>query len=408
MTSSPSDVLRERVDVARRAVAVVFIVNGFLFATLFARLPDVRTGLGLDPGQLGLLLLCLSSGTLVALPTSGLIISRLGPRRTVLGATLLAGVAYTCIAAGVALESVPVTAVALFFGGMGISTWDVSMNVEGADVERRLARPLMPRFHAGFSIGSVGGAAIAAVCSHLGVGLPAQLSATCVVVVVVIAFVLRGFLPVVEHEDDGPRTSPLRAWQEPRTLAIGLVVLSFALCEGIANDWLALGLVDGYDVPHAAGSAGFAVFVTAMTVGRLVGGSATTRFGRVATLRATAVLVIIGSTTVVFSPVAAGAYAGAVVWGLGASLGFPMGMTAAGDDPRKAAARLSVVSSIGYAAFLGGPPLVGTLADHIGIHESLLVAVGAAVLGIVVSGAVRERELPGVPAASEAAREPRP
>jgi len=389
--TSTTDVSRERLDVARRAVAVVFVVNGFLFATLFARMPDLRTSLGLEPGQLGLLLLCLSSGTLVALPTSGLVIARLGPRQTVLCATLLAGLAYTGIAAGVAAASVPATAVALFLGGMGISTWDVSMNVEAADVERRLARPLMPRFHAGFSIGSVGGAAIAAACSHVGIGLPAQLAVTCAVVVVVIWFALRGFLPVVEQDEEEAGTSPLRAWREGRTLLIGLVVLSFALCEGIANDWLALGLVDGYGVSHAAGSAGFAVFVSAMTLGRLVGGSLTTRFGRVATLRGTAVLVILGSLTVALSPVVALAYAGAVLWGLGASLGFPMGMTAAGDDPRKAAARLSVVSSIGYAAFLGGPPLIGALADHVGIQDSLLVAVGAAVVGMLVSGAVRER-----------------
>ncbi len=395
MSSDPSgtDLPHDLVDAARRAVAVVFVVNGFLFATLFARLPDVRDGLGLDPGQLGLLLLCLSSGTLVALPMSGLVISRLGPRRTVLLATLVAAVANACIAAGVAADSVPMTAVALFFGGIGISTWDVSMNVEAADVERRLARPLMPRFHAGFSIGSVGGAALAALCSHVDVGFSTQLAATCAVITVIIWFALRGFLPVVVHDDEESRTSPLRAWQEGRTLLIGLVVLSFALCEGIANDWLALSLVDGYDVPHAAGSAAFATFVTAMTLGRFVGGAITTRFGRVATLRGTAVLVVIGSSTVVLSPVTAGAYVGAVIWGLGASLGFPMGMTAAGDDPRKAAARLSVVSSIGYAAFLGGPPLVGTLADHVGVRDSLTVAIGAAVVGFLVAGAVRERDV---------------
>jgi MFS family permease len=186
------------------------------------------------------------------------------------------------------------------------------------------------------------------------------------------------------------------------------VVLSFALCEGIANDWLALSLVDGYDVPHAAGSAAFAVFVTAMTVGRLVGGSVTTRFGRVATLRGTAVLVVIGSSLVVLSPVTAGAYVGAVIWGLGASLGFPMGMTAAGDDPRKAAARLSVVSSIGYAAFLGGPPLIGSLADHVGIRDSLTVAIGAAVVGFLVAGAVRERGPAETGTASDPERETAP
>jgi len=391
MTSGSTDLPRPLVDGARRAVAVVFIVNGFLFATLFARLPNLRDSLGLDPGQLGLLLLCLSTGTLFALPSAGLVISRLGPRRTVLAGAVVAATAYVGIAAGLDSDAIPVVAVSFFAAGIGISTWDVSMNVEAADVELRLARPIMPRFHAGFSIGSVAGAAVAAACAHADVPLSVQLAITAAVVVVAVAFALRGFLPVIEHDDGGTRTSPLRAWREGRTLAIGLVVLAFALCEGIANDWLALALVDGYDTVPAAGAAAFAVFVTAMTVGRLVGGSVTVRYGRVATLRGTAVLVILGATTVVVSPVTVGAYVGAVLWGLGASLGFPMGMTAAGDDPRRAAARLSVVSSIGYAAFLGGPPLVGTLADHVGVRDSLVVAIGAALLGILMSGAVRER-----------------
>jgi len=386
-----TDLPRERVDVARRAVAAVFIVNGFLFATLFARLPDLRDGLDLDPGQVGLLLLCLSTGTLVALPSSGLVIAWLGPRLSTLAGAVVAAAAYTGIATGLATDSIPVVAVSLFAAGAGISTWDVSMNVEAVEVERRLARPILPRFHAGFSIGSVGGALVAAVCSHTGITMATQLTVTAFGVLVVVVICLRGYLPAVEDHDEEDRTSPLRAWLEGRTLAIGLVVLCFALCEGIANDWLALGLVDGYGTSPAAGSAGFAVFVSAMTLGRLVGGSVTVRFGRVATLRGTALLVVLGATTVVFSPVTAGAYVGAVLWGLGASLGFPVGMTAAGDEPRRAAARLSVVTSIGYAAFLGGPPLVGTLADHIGIRDSLLVAVGAALLGMAASGAVRER-----------------
>jgi MFS family permease len=166
------------------------------------------------------------------------------------------------------------------------------------------------------------------------------------------------------------------------------VVLAFALCEGIANDWLALALVDGYQAAAAVGSAGFAVFVTAMTVGRFVGGSVTDRFGRVTALRATAVLVVAGVAAVVLSPGVIGAFLGAVLWGLGASLGFPTGMTAAGEDERHAAVRLSVVSSIGYAAFLGGPPLVGALADQVGVRNAIWVAAGAAAVGLLASPAV--------------------
>ena len=380
-----------RVDGARRAVGAVFIMNGLGVGQFFARLPELRDLLGLTPGQLGLLLLCLSAGTLVALPTSGVVVSRFGPRRSVLGGATVAALAFTGVALGLAATTVAVVCVAMFVFGLGISTWDVSMNVEAADVERRLARPVMPRFHAGFSIGTVAGALVAAVCSQLDVPLPAQLVGTAAFCWVVVLVALRGFLPPVVHEDGHVGPSPWTAWREGRTLLIGLVVLSFALCEGIANDWLALSLVDGYDTSKAAGSLGFAVFVAAMTTGRFVGGAVTTRFGRVASLRGTALLVVVGSLVVVLSPVTGAAYVGAALWGLGASLGFPLGMSAAGDDPRRAAARLSVVSSIGYAAFLGGPPLVGTLADHVGVRDSLAVAVGAAVLGFAVAGAVRER-----------------
>ena len=151
------------------------------------------------------------------------------------------------------------------------------------------------------------------------------------------------------------------------------MVLALALTEGTANDWLALALVDGYDVADWVGVAGFAVFVTAMTVGRLGGPVLLDRFGRVPVLWATmaaagggVLLIVLGQSLVLV-------VVGVVLWGLGASLGFPVGMSAAADDPRRAAARVSVVSTIGYAAFLSGPPLIGFVADHVGTLDALLV-----------------------------------
>jgi MFS family permease len=381
--------VREAAQRAKASVAIVFLINGLAFASWAARVPAIRDTLGLTPGQVGLLLLSVSSGTLVALPLSGLVVGRLGPARTVGVAVVVGATGLLVLALGLATTTVAAVSAGMFAYGMGSSTWDVAMNVEGADVERRLGRTIMPRFHAGFSLGTVLGALAGAGCAKAGISLELQLLVTTGVVLVAGLLPLRAFLPVQAAPASGVRSSVFAAWREPRTLAIGLLVLAFALCEGIANDWLALALVDGYHAAQAVGAFGFGTFVTAMTVGRLVGGSFVERYGRVGTLRVTALLVVAGVLAVVTSPGVPGALVGAVCWGFGASLGFPLGMSAAGDEESRSAARVSVVSSIGYTAFLGGPPLIGLLADHVTVRHAILAALGAAVVGFLAAAAAR-------------------
>lgn len=378
----------ERVKVA---VTVVFLVHGLAVASWVARLPAIRDTLGLTAGRIGLLLLAVSAGTVLALPVSGVVVGRVGPGRTVMTGIGIVSAGLLTLALGLRTAAVPLVAVALLVFGVGISLWDVAMNVEGADVERRLGRTLMPRFHAGFSFGTVIGALIGAGCARAGVPLQAQLTVTVAGVLVAGPLAVRAFQPV-RPSGPGQATGSVRAaWREPRTLLIGLLVMSFALCEGVANDWIALSLVDGYGADEAVGAVGFGAFVTAMTLGRLVGGSFVERYGRVATLRTTGVLGAAGVLAVVASPGLAGALAGAVLWGLGASLGFPLGMSAAGDEEDRSAARVSVVSSIGYAAFLGGPPLVGLLADAVEVHRAILVALVAALVGLLIAPAARPK-----------------
>jgi MFS family permease len=179
------------------------------------------------------------------------------------------------------------------------------------------------------------------------------------------------------------------AWLEPRVLAIGLMVLSFTLAEGAANDWLALSLVDGYHARHWVGVLGFATFVAAMTLGRLLGPIALDRFGRSRCMLVSAVAAAGGVLVVVYSGTAALAVVGILLWGFGAALGFPVGMSAAGDDPQRAAHRVAVVSTIGYGAFLAGPPLLGFVGDHVGTLDSLLVIAIAMVPAAVLVTAVR-------------------
>lgn len=378
---------------ARNAVAVTFFLNGLLFATWISRIPEARRSLGLDNGQLGLLLLAIAAGSLLSMPASGALISRLGSTLVVRGAGLsaLLGLVLTAVAVGVG--SVPLAAVGLFAYGIGTGVWDVGMNVEGAAVEQHLGRTVMPRFHAAFSFGTVLGSALGAAAVGVGVPTGVHLPVLAALAVVALLAATRAFLPdaVVEDDDEGPRPSSWSAWTEPRTLLIGLMVLALALTEGTANDWLALALVDGYDVEEWVGVAGFAVFVTAMTAGRLVGPVLLDRFGRVPVLWGTmaaagggVLLIVLGQSLVLV-------VVGVVLWGLGASLGFPVGMSAAADDPRRAAARVSVVSTIGYAAFLSGPPFIGFVADHVGTLDALLVVALVLVPSALVVPAARSR-----------------
>lgn len=381
---------------AKVAVSAVFAVNGFCFASLASRVPAVRDTLELSASGLGLLLLTLSGGTLTALPLSGAVVHRLGAARAVLAGSLLSGVGLGLVATGLTVEQVPLVGLGLAAYGAGTSIWDVAMNVEGADVERRLGRTVMPRFHAGFSLGTVGGALAAAGVASAGAGLPVQLAVVAPAAVAVTALAVRSFRPAADgHEpDDHAPRGVTWAWREPRTLLVGLVVCSFALVEGVANDWIALALIDGHAGSEALGALGFGVFVSAMTLGRLTGGALLDRFGRVQVLRATGLVAVLGVSTVIVADPLAVVVAGAAAWGLGASLGFPVGMSAAADDSARAAARVAVVSSIGYSAFLAGPPAVGFLADAFGVLRALLVAVGAALVGATAALATRPARRP--------------
>lgn len=375
-----------RVVVARNAVAAIFFLNGLAIASWFARIPAAKQALDLSTGQFGLVLLGMSTGAVLAMLTAGATASHFGTGRAVASSSMLLAVGLVVAGIGTGLlNSVPVTVVGLVAIGYGSGTCDVAMNVEAARVERRLGRTVMPRFHAGWSVGTVTGAAIGAVASRF--STPIEISLTTIAAIVLIGSVVavRSFLPAAmiagaagsETADGGPeptrRSAALTAWTEPRTLLIGLLVLVMAFTEGSANDWVAVAFVDGYQVSEAGGAIVFGVFVAAMTLGRTVGTVALDRWGRVRVLFATMLLASAGATVAVLAGSLAVAVIGVALWGLGASLGFPVGMSAAADDESRAAARLSVVALIGYTAFLAGPPLVGLLGDHVGILRALLV-----------------------------------
>jgi len=383
------------------AVFTTFVLAGFNFSSWAARLPAIRDALDFSPNQMGALLLIGAVGSLLALPMSGVVVQWLGTRRTVEVSGALNTGGLLVAATGVALGNVWLTGLGLVVYGMGTGVWDAAMNLEGAAVEQLLARSIMPRFHAGFSFGTMAGAGLGALAAALEVPVLAHLGVVLALSITVLLWTTRYYLPEGTHdahpEDEtgaaGGRSRALTAWTEPRTLLIGLVVLAAALTEGSANDWVSLAVVDGFETSDAVGAVAFAVFVTAMTAMRMLGTAVLDRWGRVATLRLTIVLSVAGLAVFGLAPTLWLAVIGVVLWGLGAALGFPVGMSAAADDPRRAPARIAVVSTIGYSAFLAGPPLLGVLAEHVGYRHALLAILVPALISLILVASTRP--LPG-------------
>jgi MFS family permease len=379
-----------RLATAKVAVGTSFTINGLAYAGWLARAPAARADLHLSPAGFGLLLLCLSAAAIATIPLAGPVVQRVGPARAVLLGSISLVVGLIGLGAGTAVASVPLAGVGLVLTGAGNSTWDVAMNVEGAEVERRLGRTVMPRFHGGWSLGTVLGAGFSAGAAAIGLPLSVQLFITAAIAAVVMAFAVRRFLPHTHIPRAERRSvSVLQAWRNPRTLLIGLIMLGFGFTEGTANDWLAISLVDGYHATETIGAIGFGTFVAAMTLGRIFGGPAIERWGRVAVLRVSAAVAALGLLLVVSTVTVPIALLGAVFWGAGASLGFPIGMSSAADDPVSAAVNVSVAGAIGYGAFLAGPPLIGFLAQHFGVLHAILCVLAALAIGTVAARAAR-------------------
>lgn len=438
----------------RNGVVAAYAGSGLVFSTWVSRIPAIRDDLGLTPGTVGLILLCMSLGSFTSVAASGLVVLRLGSKLTTRVCTTIQAVGMVIMGLGASVFVNPlVVGAGLVVVGLGTASFNTASNIEGAAVERALGRHIMPRLHGSFSIGTVVGAGLGALAASMHLPVAIHVSVMAAIVWTAIWFATRhyqadsrsaqeargqgavhlgeldsvpgtGPIPLVRPgttarppaKGAGPPADPAAdaaaalaaesrrlaqakldgkakiaaAWRDPRTLLIGVLVLGLALAEGAAGDWVALALADGYGSSNATGALGYGIFVSAMTVGRFAGTTVLDRYGRVAALRTSAALAVVGLAVFVFAPNQEIALAALVLWGLGSALGFPVGMSAASDDPDHAAARVSVVSTIGYGAFLGGPPLLGLLAEHIGVLHSLLAVLVMLVVAFMLSPVVRK------------------
>jgi len=382
----------------RLAITAAFGLGGITVSAWGPRLPAIKAGLGVGTATLGLLLAGATVGAILGLLASTPLLHRLGSRRAVSGAILLIAAAMTVMGLALIVGSVPLLAVAFVVTGTGVGTCDVLINVEGAAVERAAGRTLMPSMHAAWSIGAAVGSGIGAACAALDITPAAQFIGEAVLIAAaalgVAAGIPRGERAPAEQapRDRGARLRQwLRGWLNLQLLLIGLVMLGVELGEGSANSWLTLAVRTNHGQTAAVAALFFTVFAACEGLTRIFAGPVVDRLGRVATIRLTTALGVIGIVVFILAGNRWIVLLGVVLWAVGVSMGFPLGMSAAAESGPDPAARISVVASIGYFANLAGPPAIGALAQSAGLLNSLWLIAALFVAAFAAAGSLRPR-----------------
>jgi MFS family permease len=389
--------LHRRLPAARAAVAVGFMLSGIAFASWVVRIPDAQERLGLSEGSLGLVLLGVAVGGLVAMPLSSALIARLGSRPVARGATL-------ALAAALGLSPwapTPLTlALVLVVLGASASILSVGMNTQAASIERRMRRPIMAGLHALYSLGGLVGAGIGGLAAGMDVPVELHLG---VAALVVAAVTLATTPALLRPGIDGvPAGGPAFVRPSRPLLLMGLVAFCVLFGEGAVADWSAVYLRDAAGAGPALAAAGYAAFSLMMAAGRFVGDALTLRLGPTGLVRLGGATALGGMVMAVaqWHPLVAVVGFGAV--GAGLSAVFPTVLAAAGRSRDSTpSTAITAVSSIGYLGFLAGPPLIGFIAEATTLQVGIGVVGLTSLLILLLAGAVPETPGYGRRAAEE-------
>jgi len=360
------------------AISVIFCVSGAALSNWFPRIPDTRAKLDLTYDELGIALFCVGGGAMVSMLVTGALIRRLGSR----GITRVMGVA-TCAALPLipfANSLLTLSAALLLFGAL-VGSLDVAMNAQAAHGENLQGRKFLNRVHGFFSVGTLIGAGMGAGAAALDVPLTLHLP----MAAAILGLFMLASLPFLlddrtAHADDAP------AMALPKGPLWGLGIIAFCalLAEGAMADWSAIYLRDIFEAGPTFAAAGFGAFAVTMTLGRLSGDWIGHHVDDARLMQACGAALFIGIGLIVGAPVAPVALAGFAVVGAGISIVFPIAIRfAAGSGIVSPGLAIAAVATAGYTGLLAGPPLIGFMAERIGLTASLAtILVG----GVVIAG----------------------
>jgi predicted MFS family arabinose efflux permease len=361
----------------------MFFIIGFAAGAWAPLVPFAKQRLALDDGALGLTLLCLGLGSIVAMPLAGALAARVGCRRVLLAAAVVVCLVFPLLAT---VSSAPLFAAALFGFGVGIGSLDCVINIQAIVVERDSGRAMMSGFHALYSLGGFAGAGAASVLLALKVSLLGLGLAAAILMALATAVSASGLLTRKAVDHAAPFAPPRGV-----VLVIGAFCFVVFLAEGSALDWSAVFLRAARHVAPAAAGLGYVAFAVAMTSGRLVGDRLVTRLGLRRAVIIGAWVAAAGLVVATLAPSWVSTVIGYALVGAGCSNIVPALFTAIGRQTAMPESQaVAAVSVLGYAGILAGPAGIGLLASATSLTAALLVV--AAMLAVVGVGATRLRD----------------
>ncbi|WES69970.1 MFS transporter [Superficieibacter sp. HKU1] len=382
---------RKALQLRTWALFAFFFIPGLLMTSWATRTPAIRDILSVSTAEMGVVLFGLSVGSMSGILSSAWLVKRYGTRKVIRATMSCAVLGMMVLSGALWLSSALCFAFGLAIFGGSFGAAEVAINVEGATVEREINKTVLPMMHGFYSFGTLAGAGVGMMLTALGVSANIHILLAALFAILPIAIAIKAIPDGTgknSAETAATAEKGLPFYRDIQLLLIGVIVLAMAFAEGSANDWLPLLMVDGHGFSPTSGSLVYTGFTLGMTVGRFTGGWFIDRYSRVAVVRASAVMGALGIALIIFVDSAWVAGMSVILWGLGASLGFPLTISAASDTGPDAATRVSVVAITGYLAFLVGPPLLGFLGEHYGLRSAMMVVLGLVLIAAVVAKAV--------------------
>lgn len=342
---------------AQIATRLAFFIAGLGMAAWAPLVPFAKTRIGIDDGSLGLLLLCIGAGSMLAMPLTGLLTGKFGCRCVILLAGLVLCIDLPLL---VLMDSTAGMALALLLFGAVIGMIDVAMNIQAVVVERASGRAMMSGFHGFFSVGGIVGAGGVSALLWLGFG---PLQATLVTVVMILALLAIASKNLL-RESGGNAGGPMFVLPRGWVMFIGLLCFIMFLAEGAMLDWSALFLTTFRGMDHSQAGLGYALFSITMTLGRLNGDRVVNAMGRYRVLLLGSLCAAIGLVLAIAIDNVLTSLLGFMLVGIGASNVVPILFTAAGNQQAMPAnLAIASVTTVGYAGILAGPALIGFIAE---------------------------------------------